>query len=173
MEWWRSHWRDGEEDMCIGAAMHVTIDVDDVACASKSTSQTLMCSLSTQLRRNEDVPTTNRATAGIGLGRHQRDALIEIEQWQLKWSCRAQKLDIEIVPMGDEAASRTRHGETVRQRGKWRHAYRQDCRRGYWLLKECQKVFDRPCAARRPTSVSGLQREATPLTPTNTFRSLN
>jgi hypothetical protein len=21
MEWWRSHWRDGEEEMCIGAAM--------------------------------------------------------------------------------------------------------------------------------------------------------
>jgi hypothetical protein len=46
--------------------------------------------------------------SGVGIGRHSRDALIEIEQWQLKWSCHAQKttLDIEIVPMGDEAASR-------------------------------------------------------------------
>jgi hypothetical protein len=65
-------------------------------------------------------------------------------------------LDIEIVPMGDEAAS---HGESVRQRDKWRHAYRQGCRRVYWLSKECRKVFDRPCAARRPTSVGGLQRQ--------------
>jgi hypothetical protein len=49
------------------------------------------------------------ARNGVGLSfGNRRDALIEIEQWQLKWSCRAQKstLDIEIVPMGDEAASR-------------------------------------------------------------------
>jgi hypothetical protein len=62
--------------------------------------------------------------------------------------------------MGDEATSRRRHGESVRQRDKWRHAYRQGCRRGYWLSNECRKVFDRPCAARRPTTVGGLQREA-------------
>jgi hypothetical protein len=62
--------------------------------------------------------------------------------------------------MGDEATSDACQGETVRQRDEWRHAYRQGCRRGYWLSKECRKVFDRPCAARRPTSVSGLQRQS-------------
>jgi hypothetical protein len=37
-----------------------------------------------------------------------RRAHRNIEQWQLKWSCCAQKstLDIDIVPMGDEATSR-------------------------------------------------------------------
>jgi hypothetical protein len=51
----------------------------------------------------------HHARNGVGLSfGNRRDALIEIEQWQLKWSCHAQKstLDIEIVPMGDEAASR-------------------------------------------------------------------
>jgi hypothetical protein len=47
--------------MCIGAAMHVTHDVDDVTRTPESTSQTLTRISSTQLRRNE--PTTNRAIA--------------------------------------------------------------------------------------------------------------
>jgi hypothetical protein len=51
----------------------------------------------------------HHARNGVGLSfGNRRDALIEIEQWQLKWSCHAQNstLDVEIVPMGDEAASR-------------------------------------------------------------------
>jgi hypothetical protein len=44
---------------------------------------------------------------GLSFG-NRRDAPIEIDQWQLKRSCHAQNstLDVEIVPMGDEAASR-------------------------------------------------------------------
>jgi hypothetical protein len=33
----------------------------------------------------------SRDFEGVGIGRHSRDALIEIEKWQLKWSCHAQK----------------------------------------------------------------------------------
>jgi hypothetical protein len=54
--------------MCIGAAMHVTLDVDDVAFASKSTSPTLTHISSTQLRRNEPPPIARLLR--VGLGRH-------------------------------------------------------------------------------------------------------
>jgi hypothetical protein len=71
----------------------------------------------------KSLSTAERLNARNGVGLsfgNRRDALIEIDQWQLKWSCRAQKstLNVEIEPMGEKQRA------TVRQRDKWRYAVR-------------------------------------------------
>ena len=126
----------------------------------------------------KSLSTAERLNARNGVGLsfgNRRDALIEIDQWQLKWSCRAQKstIDIEIVPMGDEAASRRVMAKPCHSVTNGVMHIVKVVDAGTGSQKNVEKSLTRRAQRDRPTSVSGLQREATPLTPTNTIQSLN
>jgi hypothetical protein len=93
----------------------------------------------------------------------------------LKWSCRAQKstLDIEIVPMGDEAASRRVMAKPCGSVTNGVMHIVKVVDAGTGSQKNVEKSLTGRAQRDDRRASADCSARATPLTPTNTFQSLN
>jgi hypothetical protein len=118
----------------------------------------------------------HHARNGVGLSfGNRRDALIEIEQLQLKWSCHAQNstLDVETVPMGDEAASRRVKAKPCGSVTKGLPHIAKVVGAGTISQKNVEKSLTGRGQRDDRRAPADCSARPTPLTPTNTFQSLN
>jgi hypothetical protein len=93
----------------------------------------------------------------------------------LKWSCHAQKstLDIEIVPMGDEAASRRVMAKPCGSVTNGVMHIVKIVDAGTGSQKNVEKSLTGRAQRDDRRESADCSARATPLTPTNTFQSLN